>query len=47
MIMSVKAKYHFSLKKKKNHGTPVIGVSFVYEILKSGQLMGAPVVTSL
>lgn len=49
MTMCVKVKYHpFSLKKKKiTHGTAVIGASSVCEVLKSGQLTGAPVVTSL
>lgn len=48
--MSVKVKYHyFCLKKKQKtvHGTPVVGVPSVHESHKSGQLMGAPVVTSL
>lgn len=34
-------------KKKTVRGTPVIGVPSVHESHKSGQLMGAPVVTSL
>lgn len=33
--------------KKKTHSTSVIGAPTVHEVLKSGQLMGAPVVTSL
>lgn len=47
--MSVKVKYHyFCLKKKKQSvALPVIGVPSVHESHKSGQLMGAPVVTSL
>ena len=50
--MSVKVKYHyFCLKKKKKKkqsvALPVIGVPSVHESHKSGQLMGAPVVTSL
>lgn len=49
--MSVKVKYHyFCLKKKKKKQSvalPVIGVPSVHESHKSGQLMGAPVVTSL
>lgn len=49
MTMSEKVKYyHFSLKKKTQpHGTLVIGASSVHEVLESGQLMGAPVMTSL
>lgn len=49
MTMSVKVKYnHFSLKKKKkNPGPLVIGARSVHEVLRSDQLMGAPVVTSL
>lgn len=34
-------------KNKRTHGLPVIGASCVHEVLESGQLMGAPVVTSL
>lgn len=34
-------------KKKQSVALPVIGVPSVHESHKSGQLMGAPVVTSL
>lgn len=43
-----KSKISFLLKEKKKtkHDSPVIGAS-VHDVLESGQLMGAPVVTSL
>lgn len=37
----------FLKEKKITHGTSVIGTTAVHEILESGQLIGAPVVTSL
>lgn len=47
MTMCVKVQYHHFSLKKITHGTAVIGASSLCEVLESGQLTGAPVVTSL